>query len=77
MSIGPSVLNQKFATLRLLCLSIVTAEALDGGENIIGGFGPLEWLGVGIVMADEVHDVGAQGLDAAICDRCRAGSSCL
>jgi Enoyl-CoA hydratase/isomerase len=43
-----------------------SGPALDGSEDIVGGFGPLEWLGIGIVMTDEVHNVGAQSLDAAI-----------
>jgi len=47
-------------------LSIVPAEALDGREDIVGGFCPLEWLGIGIVMTDEVKNVCAQSLDAAI-----------
>jgi hypothetical protein len=62
----PSVLNQKFAALRCPSMSVVTAESLDGSEDIVGGFGPLEWLWIGVVMSDEVHDVCAQGLDAAI-----------
>lgn len=56
-----SVLNQKFATLRCLGLSIVSAEAFDGGADVVGGLGPFEWLGMGIVMTDEVHNVCAQG----------------
>jgi hypothetical protein len=61
-----SVLNQKFAELRCLGLSIVSAEAFDGSEDIVGGLGPFEWLGIGIVMTDEVDNVCAQSLDAAI-----------
>src|SRR6516225_10887371 len=59
-----SVPNQKFATLRWL--SIVPAEPFDGSKDIVGGLGPCEWLGIGVVMTDEVHNVGAQSLDAAI-----------
>lgn len=47
-------------------LSVVSAEAFDGSEDVGGGFGPFEWLEIGIVMTDEVHNVCAQGLDAAI-----------
>ena len=61
-----SVLNQKFATLRCLGLSIVAAEPFDGRKDVVGGLGPFEWLGIGVVMTDEVHNVGAQCLDAAI-----------
>src|SRR6516164_5712351 len=61
-----SVVNQKFARLRSLDLSIGSAEAFDGSEDVIGGLGPFEGLGIGVVMTDEVHDVGAQSLDAAI-----------
>ena len=66
MQFHSSVLNQKFATLGCLGLSIVSAEALDGSEDVVGGLGPFEWLGIGIVMTDEVHNVGAQSLDAAV-----------
>src|SRR6185437_2936267 len=61
-----SVLNQNFATLRCLDLSIVAAEAFDGSEDVVGGLDPFERLGIGVVMTDEVHNVGAQSLDAAI-----------
>src|SRR6516225_6346025 len=61
-----SVLNQKFATLRYLGLSIVPAEPFDGSKDVIGRLGPFEWLGIGVVMTDEVHNIGAQSLDAAI-----------
>jgi hypothetical protein len=47
-------------------LRIVAAEAFDGSEDIVGGFGPSEALWVGLVMADEIHDVGAQLLNAAV-----------
>ena len=38
----------------------------DGCENVVGRFGPSEGLWVCVVMADEGHDVGAQGVDTAI-----------
>ena len=60
------MVNQKFARLRSLDLSIGSAEAFDGSEDVIGGLGPFEGLGIGVVMTDEVHNVGAQSLDAAI-----------
>ena len=34
------------------------AEALDGGEVIVGTSGPIEGLGVGVVGVDEGSDVG-------------------
>jgi hypothetical protein len=46
-------------------LSIVSAETFGGSEDVVGGLGPFEWLGIGIVMTDEVHNVSAQGLEAA------------
>jgi len=49
-----------------LGLSIVPAEPFDGSKDVIGRLGPFEWLGIGVVMTDEVHNVGAQSLDAAI-----------
>ena len=47
-------------------MSIVSAEAFDGSEDVVGGLDPFEWLGIVIVMTDEVHNVCAQSLDAAI-----------
>ena len=34
------------------------AEAFDGGEDVVGGFGPLEGLRVFVVLFDEGADVG-------------------
>ena len=31
-------------------------EAVDGGEDIVGGFGPPEWLGIGVCHGDVVTD---------------------
>lgn len=46
------------------------AEAFDCGEDFVGGFGPSEWFGIGIVPVDEGADVGFQlsggGMDAAL-----------
>src|SRR5690242_9662059 len=61
-----SVVNQKFVALRCLGLSIVSAEAFDGSEDVVGRLGSFEWLRGGIVMTDEVHDVCTQRLDTAI-----------
>jgi hypothetical protein len=45
---------------------IVAAEALDGSEDVIGGFAPPERLGIGVVSVDERSDVGPKGSDTAI-----------
>ena len=46
------------------------AESLDGGEDLVGGFGPSVGLRVGIVGLDERTDVGFElanrGVDAAL-----------
>lgn len=59
-------MNQKFATLRCLDLSVVPAQVLDGSKGAVGALGPFERFGNGIVMTDQVHNVGAQSLDAMI-----------
>ena len=62
-----SVLNRKFAALKLsFDGSVVYAEALDGGEDIVCRFGPSKRLWVGVVVADEGSDIGAQGGDASV-----------
>ena len=43
-----------------------TGKALDAGEDVVGRFGPSEGLWICVVVADEGHDIGAQGLDTAI-----------
>ena len=45
---------------------IVSAEALDGSEDVIGGLGPSEGFGIGVVSVDERSDVSPQSGDAAI-----------
>lgn len=47
-------------------LEYCIGRSVDGSEDVVGGLGPFEWLGIGIVMTDEIHNVCAQGLDAAI-----------
>jgi len=44
----------------------VSAEALDGSKDVIGGFGPPERFGIGVVPLDERGDVSPKGCDAAI-----------
>jgi hypothetical protein len=36
------------------------AEALDGGKDVIDGFGPAEGLGIDIMGVDEGADVGLE-----------------
>ena len=47
-------------------MSIVSAEAFDGSEDVIGGLGPSEGFGIGVVSVDERSDVGPKSGDAAI-----------
>jgi hypothetical protein len=47
----------------VFCRGIVSAEALDGSKDVIGGFGPSERLGIGVVSVDE-SDVSPEGGDA-------------
>ena len=35
-------------------------EAFDGGEDVVGGLGPFEGLGVFVVRLDEGADVGLE-----------------
>ena len=45
------------------------AEALDGGENVVGGFGPFERLWVGVdrveISSDRGFQFGGGAVDAA------------
>ncbi|MGO8911074.1 MAG: hypothetical protein ACLQDM_17395 [Bradyrhizobium sp.] len=47
-------------------MSTVAAEAFDRSEDLVGGFALFEWLGIVVVLTDEVHNVCAQSLNAAI-----------
>ena len=46
------------------------AEAFNGGEDVVGGFGPPERFWIGIVPIDETADVGFElgsgSVDAAV-----------
>lgn len=46
------------------------AEALNGGEDVVRGFGPAKGLGVNVVQIDEAADIGFElgdgGADAAL-----------
>lgn len=50
----------------MFCRGIVPAEAFDGSKDVIGGLGPSERFGIGIVSVDERSDVSSEGGDAAI-----------
>jgi hypothetical protein len=50
----------------VFCRGIVSAEALDGSKDVIGGLGPSERFGIGVVSVDERSDVSPEGGDAAI-----------
>lgn len=50
----------------LFCRGIVTTEALDGSKDVIGGFGPSERPGIGVVSFDERGDVYPEGSYATI-----------
>ena len=50
----------------MLFRDIVTTEALDGSKDVIGGFGPSEGFGIGVVSVDERGDVRPEGGDAAM-----------
>jgi hypothetical protein len=41
-------------------------RALDGSEDVIGGLGPSERFGIGVVPLDERSDVSPEGGDTAI-----------
>ena len=50
----------------MFCRGIVSAEALDGGEDVVGGRCPSEGFGIGVVSVDERSDVSPESSDAAI-----------
>jgi len=50
----------------VVCWGIVKEEALDGSKDVVGGFGPSERFGIGVVSFDERGDVRREGGYAAI-----------
>ena len=46
-------------------------KSSDGFEDLFGGLGPDEWLGIGVPVRDPVADVVLQGLDGSV--GCRGG----
>lgn len=61
-----SVLNQKFATSGLVLPRHCNDRSARWSKDVIGGFGPSERFGIGIVSFDERGDVCPEGRDAAI-----------
>ncbi len=55
-----SVLNQKFLFTLGLNHDGAAAKPFDGGQDVVGGFGPAEGLGVGIAGVDVGGDGGLQ-----------------
>jgi hypothetical protein len=60
----------------VLCWGIVSAEALDGSEDVIGGLGPSEGLGISVASVDKRCDVGPEGSGAAIDPHSLIGKDC-
>lgn len=66
------------------CAESAQAEALDGSENVVGGLGPSERLGIGIsgidVSFDSGFEVGDGSEDAAsegaLGEQCEEASDC-
>jgi hypothetical protein len=50
----------------VFCRGIVSTEALNGSQDVIGGFGPSERFWIGVVSFDERGDVGPKGGDTPI-----------
>ena len=61
-----SVLIQKFLCDFALNGQGAAAEASDGGEDVVGGFGPAERLRVCVADGDVVHDGSLQGLGGPV-----------
>src|SRR5258708_1292637 len=55
-----SVLNQKFLFTLGLNHDGAAAKPFDGGQDVVGGFGPAKGLGVGIAGVDVNGDGGLQ-----------------
>ena len=55
-----SVMNQKFLSTLGLDGDRAVTKPFDGGQDVVGGFGPAEGLGVGIAGVDVGGDGGLQ-----------------
>ena len=54
----PSVLIQKFLFNFIVDVECSPAEAVDGGEDIVGGLGPAERSGIAVAGVDVLLDGG-------------------
>ena len=70
MGTRPSVLIQKFLFNLIVGVERSSAEAVDGGEDIVGGLGPAERSGLSVVGVDVLLDggfeLGRQSVGAAL-----------
>src|SRR6266446_6367270 len=55
-----SVLNQKFLSTLGVDRDRAVTKPFDGGQDVVGGFGPAKGLGVGIAGVDVGRDGGLQ-----------------
>src|SRR6266481_5560410 len=55
-----SVVNQKFLSTLALDGDCAMTKPFDGGQDVVGGFGPAKGLGVGIAGVDVDGDGGLQ-----------------
>src|SRR5258708_34305746 len=56
----PSVLNQKFLSTLGVDRDSAVTKPFDGGQDVVGGFGPAKGLGAGIAGVDVGRDGGLQ-----------------
>ena len=58
--IRDSVLNQKFLSTLGVDRDSAVTKPFDGGQDVVGGFGPAKGLGLGIAGVDVGGDSGLQ-----------------
>jgi hypothetical protein len=56
---------------RVSCARDPSAEAGEGVEDLFGGLGPDERLGVFVPVFDPGSDVGFEGMDVLVCEPLR------
>jgi hypothetical protein len=66
MSTRPSVPIPKFLCTFCLSIECAATEALDGRQDVISGFNPAEWLGLGISEFDIGRDRGLEFDDGSM-----------
>src|SRR5438094_385456 len=59
-TVEPSVLNQKFLSTLGLDGDRTMTKPFDGGQDVVGGFGPAKGLGIGVAGVDVGGDSGLQ-----------------